>query len=124
MNAFTDTFEKMSSFGAEGFGPVREVAGVAVDSIEQLARTNYAVAGDVLEFAVEAARLPLSVSAPQELFDRQMAATKAFSEVIAQRVNEYAELGKNVQTQFAQYADVEPAPVKKTGRKKRSTKAA
>lgn len=124
MNAFTETFEKLTNFGAEGFEPVREAAGVAVDSLEQLARTNYAVAGDVLEFAVETARLPLSVSEPREFFDRQMAATKAFSDVIAQRAGEYAELGKNVQTRFSQYADVEPAPAAKASRKKRARKAA
>ena len=123
MNAFTDSFEKLTSFGTEGFGPVREMAGVAVDGMEQFARTNYAVAGDVLEFAVESARLPLSVSEPREFVDRQIAATKAFSEVIAQRLNEYAELGKNVQTRFSQYADVEPAAAKKTSRK-RARKAA
>lgn len=124
MNAFTETFEKLSSFGTEGLEPVREAAGVAVDGLEQLARTNYAVAGDVLEFAVETARMPLSVAEPRELFDRQMAATKAFSEVIAQRANEYVTLGKNVQSHFAQYADVEPAPAKKASRKKRTRKAA
>lgn len=122
MNAFTESFEKLTRFGTEGFEPVRDAAGVAVDGIEKLARTNYALAGDVLEFAVESARLPLSVSEPRDYLDRQMAATKSFSDVLSGRFNEYVELGKALQSQMADAADVEAAqPVKKTRRKRKAS---
>ena len=70
MNAFNETFDKMTDFGTKGLEPVREFAGVAIDQFEKLARANYAMAGDVMEFAVEQARLPLTVTEPKTLIER------------------------------------------------------
>ncbi|NIL94307.1 MAG: hypothetical protein GTO71_07670, partial [Woeseiaceae bacterium] len=67
-----------------------------VDTFEKLARKNYAVYGDVLDYAVSQARLPIEVTEPKELFERQAAAGKAFVELLTERANEYAELGKEL----------------------------
>ena len=120
MNAFNDTFEKMTEFGAQGLGPVRQAANVAVDSFEKLARANYALAGEMMDFAVAQARLPLEVSEPKELVERQMAAGKAFAELVSQRMSDYVELGKELQDNLAQFVDVDaekPAPKAKRARK-------
>ncbi len=50
----------------------------------------------MLDYAVSQARLPIEVTEPKELFERQAAAGKAFVELLTERANEYAELGKEL----------------------------
>ncbi len=126
MNAFTDNFAKLTNFDAEALEPVRQVAGVAINGFEKLARTNYAFAGDVIEFAVAQAKLPLHVGQPAQLVERQVENGKAFAGLVSERMNEYLALGKDIQESFASVIDTEVVePVQKATRKKaRSRKAA
>jgi ferritin-like protein len=126
MNAFNDTFEKMTEFGTQGLEPVRQYAGVAIDSMEKLARANYALYGEMMEFAVAQARLPLTATDPKELIERQMESGKAFVELVSERVNDYVELGKDLQDNMAQFVDVDTAKpaARATAKKTRKTKAA
>ena len=94
MTTFADNFEKMTELQKQGLEPVRNFAVFAIDAFEQVARKHYAVAGDVLEFAIGQARLPVNVAEPKELFERQMTSTREFVELLANRANEYVELGK------------------------------
>lgn len=94
MTTFTENFEKMTELQKQGLEPVRNFAEFAVEALETVARKNYALAGDILEFAVVQVKLPVKVAEPRELFERQIASTREFAELLTNRVNEYVELGK------------------------------
>lgn len=97
MTVLADNLEKFAELQKQGLEPIRHFTGFAVDAFEKVARQNYAFYGDVLEYAVSAARLPVEVSEPKELFERQAASNKAFGELLRQRANEYVELGRDFQ---------------------------
>ncbi|MDX1516013.1 MAG: phasin family protein [Woeseiaceae bacterium] len=112
MTTFVENFEKLSELQKQGLEPVRNFTVFAVDAFEKLARHNYAVAGDVLEYAVKQAKLPVDVAEPKELFERQVATGKAFAELLTVRANEYIELGKQFKDTSAALFEqdvVEPA---------------
>lgn len=97
MTNITDSFEKFAELQKKGLEPARHISGAAVEAFETLARKNYAFFGDVLEFAVEQAKLTATATDPKDLFEQQVAATKAFAEIVTERANEYVELGKGFQ---------------------------
>lgn len=96
MTSFVENFEKMTEMQKQGLEPMRNLTTFAVEAFEKLARQNYAFCGDVLEFAVAQAKLPVDVAEPKELFERQVAQSKAFAALLTDRANEYVELGKNL----------------------------
>lgn len=112
MTTFTENFEKLTDLQKQGLEPVRNFTAFAIDAFEKLARQNYAFCGDVLEFAVQQAKLPVDVTEPKELFERQVASTKAFAELLKERADEYVELGKGLNDTSATLFEkniVEPA---------------
>jgi len=94
MTTFAENIEKFTELQRQGLEPVRNVADFAVDAFEKIARKNYALYGDVLDFCVAQARLPVAVAEPKELIERQVASTREFAELMTTRVKEYVELGK------------------------------
>jgi hypothetical protein len=117
MTTFTDSFEQFAEMQKQGLEPVRQFGTVAVKLFEQLARQNYAVYGDVLEFAVAQAKLPVDVNEPKALFEQQVASTKAFAELVGKRATEYVELGKAFQARAGELIDpeiIEPVVKAKT----------
>lgn len=99
MTSFVDNLEQFSELQKQGLEPVRDFTVFAVEAFEKIARQNYALAGDVLDFAVSQAKLPVDISEPKDLFERQVASNKAFAELLTDRANEYVELGKNLKDQ-------------------------
>ena len=97
MISFTENLEKFADMQKLGLEPVRNFSEFTVDTVEKLARKNYAIYGDVLNFAISQARLSIEVSEPKELFERQVAAGKEFAELLTQRANEYVDLSKELQ---------------------------
>ena len=59
MTSFTDNLERLADLQKLGLEPVRNFTEFTVDTFEKLARKNYAVYGDVLDYAVSQARLPI-----------------------------------------------------------------
>lgn len=115
---FSDSLEKLADLQKQGFEPVRQIAGVAVETFEKVARQNYAFAGDVLEFAVSQARLPMDVSEPKAMLERQIASTKAFAELLGARANEYVELGKDFQETTSKLLNTDVVEPARKARKK------
>ena len=97
MTSFVENLENLSDLQKKGLEPVRNFTAFAVDAFEKLARQNYAFCGDVVEFAVSQARLPIDIAEPKELFERQIASGKAFADLLTERANQYVELGKVLQ---------------------------
>ena len=97
MISFTENLEKLADMQKLGLEPVGNFSEFTVDTVEKLARKNYAIYGDILNYAISQARLSIDISEPKELFERQVAAGKEFAELLTQRANEYVDLGKELQ---------------------------
>jgi len=93
----TEQFQKYVDFQREAFEPFRAFSDVAAQTFEKLARQNYAVLGDYVEFAVEQAKLPTQVADLNDYLGKQMANTRAFGEKLAKRTQEYAEIARAAQ---------------------------
>ena len=112
MTSFVENFEKFSDLQKQGLEPIRDFTVFAVDAFEKMVRKNYALAGDVLEFGIAQAKLPVDVAEPKELFERQVASSKAFAELLTNRANEYVQHGKEFKDTSASLFEndiVEPA---------------
>ena len=96
MISFTENLEKFADLQKLGLEPVRDFTEFTVDTAEKVARKNYALYGDLLDYAMSVARLPIEVTEPRELFERQVAAGKEFAALLTQRANEYVDLGKEL----------------------------
>jgi len=106
MSKMNKQFEQYATFQTEAFAPFRAFNDLAAETFEKLARENYAVLGDYVEFAVNQAKLPADVKDFNEYVGKQFDANRAFGEKLAGRVEEYAEIVRNAQDQ-AQEATVE-----------------
>ena len=112
MTTFAENFEKFSDLQKQGLEPFRHFTVFAVDAFEKYARQNYAFAGDILEFAVAQAKLPVDIAEPKALFEAQVASNKAFAELLSDRANQYVELGKSLKdtsTSLFEKDIIEPA---------------
>ena len=107
MNDFTENFDKIADYASQSLEPVRQFANTVVDAGEELARKNYALCGDMMEFAITQARLPLNVTDPKLLVERQVEATKAFADLMSERATEYADMGKAFQKAAAEAANID-----------------
>ncbi len=92
VNNMNDQFKQMMDVQTRALEPMRVFAGLTADVVEQIARKNYAVMGDVLEFSTKQVQLPLSSENLADVSSAQVAQTNAFVELMKSRVNEYAEM--------------------------------
>jgi hypothetical protein len=81
----------------EIFAPMRAFGGVAAETFERIARQNYAVFGDYVEFAVEQLKLSTQARDATDYFGRNWAQTQAFGAKLARRAQEYVEIAQSVQ---------------------------
>jgi len=92
MTTQNDVFANFTNFQKEALEPLRAANGVAVETFERLARQNYAVLGDYINFAVETARLPAKAADYNEFLTKQMETARAFGEQAVRRSQEYVEI--------------------------------
>jgi hypothetical protein len=124
MTSFAESFEKISDLQKQGLEPVRNFTVFAVEAFEKIARQNYAFYGDVLEFTVAQAKLPVEVTEPKELFERQVASSKEFAELLTSRANQYVELGKSFKDTSAKLFEKDIIEPVKTAAQAATKKAA
>lgn len=97
MTTYNEQIQKYIDFQREAFEPFRAFGDVAAQTFERIARQNYAVLGDYIEFAVDQAKLPSQVADVNDYLGKQMAHTRAFGEKLARRSQEYAEIARAAQ---------------------------
>lgn len=97
MTTYNDQIQKYVDFQREAFEPFRAFTDVAAQTFERLARQNYAVLGDYIEFAVDQAKLPTQVADANDYVGKQIAHTRAFGEKLVKRTQEYAEIARLAQ---------------------------
>jgi hypothetical protein len=108
MTDFTEQSQEFAKLQAEFMQPLREMSGVAADSFEGLARLNYTVQGDMVDYAVEQAQLLASTDNVASLLSKQYETAKAFGEKMSGRATEYSDLAKDYQASL-QKIEVAPA---------------
>ncbi len=100
-----EQFKQMMDMQARALEPMRAFATVAADAVEQLARKNYAVAGDVLESSTKQVHLTASGKDLTEVATAQAAEAKALVELMNTRAAEYAELAKQVSSKVKEASE-------------------
>ena len=88
--------KQLSELQARTFEPMRIFSNLAVETMEQVVRKNYEVMGDIVDFSVNQVKqvqLPIEADQLSDVASRQMADTKAFTELLGSRASEYVELG-------------------------------
>ena len=93
---YNQQFEKMANAQREFFEPMREMNELAVCSFEKMARQNYDVAGDFIDFTVDQFRSVTRVQGVSDLFEQQVASSQSFAEMVGKRSGEYAEMSRDM----------------------------
>lgn len=89
MKKVTDMQAQMQ---AQAFEPMRLFGSLAVETMDSVMRKNYALMGDMVEYTLKQAHLPMSGGDVNEIATAQMAEANAFGELLGNRANEYAEI--------------------------------
>lgn len=85
------------------FAPVLRVQQEGVKTLETLARHQFAVAGDYLNWSMAQARAAVAASSPTELFTRQAELNGQFGEQLRSRAEELVKLAGEVQGAIQQF---------------------
>ena len=100
--------EQMKQFGdmqQRSLEPMRAFGAVAVDAFEQMTRKNYALVGDMIDYTVKQASLPLKGEGINETIAAQISESKAFAELMNQRSGEYMDLVNSLGGKFREAGD-------------------
>ena len=95
--SLNDQFKQLTDLQSSAIEPVRVFAAAAADAVEQIARKNYAVVGDVLEYSIRQVNLPLSSDNLSDVTSAQVAEANALVEVLKSRATEYSDLAQQFQ---------------------------
>ena len=111
--------------------PVQEMNSVAMQAFERIARKNYELMGDLVEYAVAQVQIPQGKATAQEVYKQQSAEAKAFAEKVNTRAAEYMELASELGGMVSSVVDSDATsstkdkePVKKAAVRKKTAKKA
>ena len=134
MKSVNDQFAEMQKKTMESFGPMQNMNTVAAEAFERIARKNYDLMGDLVEYAVAQVKMPSGEADVQQVYEQRVAETKAFADKVNARAAEYValagELGEMVSTNTstatqasANPAKAKPAKAKPAGPKSKAAPA-
>lgn len=105
MKSVNDQFAEMQKKTMDSLGPMQNMNTVAAEAFERIARKNYDLMGDLVEYAVAQVKLPAGETDVQQVYEQRVAETKAFADKVNARAAEYValagELGEMVSTNSA-----------------------
>lgn len=118
MNGYTEQFVSMTDAQREIFEPMVNMNKFAVDAYEKLARHNYNLAGDLVDFSIEQARAAAAADNVNSLLQQQVSASQAFADLVGKRASEYSVMTRDMFTecQSAIQSNI-VAPARRTGEK-------
>jgi len=134
MKSVNEQFAEMQKKTMESLEPMQSMNSVAAQAFERIARKNYDLMGDLVEYAVAQVKMPEGEIDMQKIYEQRIHETKAFADKVNERAAEYValagELGEMVKEKAAAPADTaKPAAktkapaAKKAASKKRAAKA-
>lgn len=108
------TFEQLADMQRQVFEPMRAFGGYAVHTFEGFMRENLAVMGDCVDYALSQAKLAGQAKDVSDYVDQQMSTGRAFSEKLAQHVQQYVNLAGTATREVTEVAQAEISKVAKT----------
>ena len=130
MKSVNEQLAEMQKKTMESLEPMQNMSNVAAEAFERIARKNYDLMGDLVDYAVSQVKVPDSKADIQEVYEMRVAETKAFADKVNARAAEYVELagelGEMASSSAAPAADKDGAKApsaKKAASKKRAAKA-
>ncbi len=126
---FSEQFADMQKKTMDSLAPMQNMNNVAAQAFERIARKNYDLMGDLVEYAVAQVKVPEGETDMQKVYESRVADTKAFADKVNARAAEYVELAGELgdmvkATATAETEAAAPAPTaKKAAAKKRTAKA-
>ena len=107
-----EQFKQLFEMQSKSLEPMRLFASLSADAAEQVARQNYAVAGDFLEYAVKSVNMPLSGDDLQEVASAHVAEATTFAELMGTRATEYADMAQTFGTKAREVTETATASFK------------
>ncbi len=92
MKPVNEQFAEMQKKSLESLEPLQNMNAVAAEAFERIARKNYDLMGDLVDYAVAQVKTPANATNVQEAYEQQVAETKAFAEKVNARASEYVAL--------------------------------
>lgn len=127
MKNVNEQFAEMQKKTLESLEPMKNMNTLAAEAFERIARKNYDLMGDLVDYAVAQVKVPANPNNLQEVYEQKVAETKAFAEKVNERAKEYValagELGELAQSKTAETAEA-AAPAKAAPAKAAAEKAA
>jgi len=102
VESMNEQMKRFAELQQTSLQPMRIFGGLAVEAFEHMARKNYEVAGDMIDFTVRQTGLPLKAESLDQTVSAQVSEGKAFAELMNQRATEYAELANTLGGKFRQ----------------------
>ncbi len=92
MKPVNKPFADLQKKTLESLEPLQDINAVAAEAFERIARKNYDLMGDLVDYAVAQVKTPANTTNPQEAYEQGVAETKAFAEKVNARAAEYVAL--------------------------------
>lgn len=125
MKSVNEQMAELQKKTLESLEPMQNMNSVAAEAFERIARKNYDLMGDLVDYAVAQVKMPTGDANLQDLYEQRVAETKAFADKVNERAAEYValagELGEMVSTNAAADAPPAKAPAKKKAAARKST---
>lgn len=113
MQNVNEQFAEMQKKSLESLEPMKNMNAVAAEAFERIARKNYELMGDLVDYAVSQVKAPASTTNPQEVYEQRMAETKEFAEKVNARAAEYValagELSEKAKSEVTSASETKPA---------------
>lgn len=110
MKPVNEQLAEMQKKTLESLEPMQNMNAVAAEAFERIARKNYDLMGDLVDYAVSQVKAPASMTNPQEVYEQRMAETKAFAEKVNARAAEYVALAGELGEKAKSEATAATAP--------------
>ncbi|UCG73046.1 MAG: phasin family protein [Chromatiales bacterium] len=107
-------FEQIADMQRQAFEPMRAFGGYAVHTFENFMRENFAVMGDVVDYTLAQAKMAGQAKDVSDYVDQQISNGRAFSEKMAQHVQQYINLAGTASREATEVAQAEIQKVAKT----------
>ena len=100
-----EQIKQMMDMQSLALQPLRLFASNAAKAAERLARKNYAVMGDALEFSTKQVQLPVCSENLTDFASAQSAEAKALVEQITSRATEYADMAQQLSSKVKETSE-------------------
>ena len=111
----TIDFTAYTDFTKRAFAPMLKLHQATAKSIEQMAKYQYEVAGDYLDYGIDQLHAVTKAKDPAELFSKQVELASAFVDKFTKRSQEFTKIVTDAQTNVTTV--IEQAAVAPKGRK-------